>query len=159
MISKICTLLIATVVIDAYAQQDSSANQMVVVQGVLNVGELFIPAIPAENGLPEYPASISKVYYLQLPTPLATQLKAQQMPPSIIERLPEESGDIIMVDIGWPDNDAPANPFGLNKKVGMKLKVRGVLSFEFRAPQTHLSKAFLKAANVEVLKSFDTNGW
>ncbi len=155
--------LVAALLLLAYAStcraDTMSSLEQVSVQGVLNVGELYDPGFPAQNGLRAVSGQIIKVYYLQLPAPLGKQLSTQKITPSIASEFPMNSDNVIMVDVGWPDNDPKYNPFGFSKKVGKRLKVYGSLSSDFRAPQIHLSPVFLKATKVEVLKSFNTYGW
>jgi hypothetical protein len=129
---------------------------MCTIQGFLQIGEKFNPAAAPENGLHGVPSSFSQVYYLQLPTPLGKQLQAQG-----IEVNDENQLEIYsrMVDVGWPSNDASYNPYGLNKKVGLKLKVSGKLYSPYRAFRQYLSPIFMNAKHVEVLEKFETSGW
>jgi hypothetical protein len=132
------------------AGSSDSADQ-VSVQGVLNVGKLFI------HGSPRDPGEVIDVYFLQLPISLGRQLAAQKIKGA--DRFGPNLNGVVMVDVGWPDNDREYNPFDLKRKVGRKIKVFGSLDDDFRAPQTHLSRFFLNPQKVEVLKSFDSNGW
>jgi len=126
------------------------------VQGVLQVGEKFNPGEEPQHGSRGISSSFSQVYYLQLPATLGKQLQAQGVQ---IEK--PEASEVYskMVDIGWPSNDRTYNPFDLNKKVGLKLRVTGELYSPDRVFSQYLSPVFMKAIKVEVVDKFEPHNW
>lgn len=129
------------------------------IQGVLQIGDRFVSGEPAKDGLYGVPAHFIQVYYLQLPAPLGKQLAAQGIDVRKAKGFDESDYSVKMVDVGWPSNDVTYNPFKLNRKVGLRLRITGQAYTPYHAFSQYLSNVFLKAKKVEVLKNFDTKGW